>query len=93
MLNPDNFTPLLEKMIQLIHPQSSSPLLTQDDGLYSPDNQRVFPLTNGAFRIVSDDNYTSNFGLEWNTFQKTQIDKYSGLTVSQERFFAQTNWP
>ncbi|MFN8415880.1 MAG: class I SAM-dependent methyltransferase [Cytophagaceae bacterium] len=79
-------------MIQIIHPQTKAHLTNTQDGLISKDNQLLFPLKNGAYRLVSDDNYTSNFGLEWNTFQKTQIDKYSGLTVSEERFFAQTNW-
>ncbi len=42
--------------------------------------------------MVTEDNYASNFGLEWNTFQKTQIDKFSGSNVSETRFFTQTGW-
>lgn len=80
-------------MIQIIHPQTKAYLTPTEKGLINQANELLFPLKNGAYRLVSDDNYTSNFGLEWNTFQKTQIDKFSGLDVSEVRFFKQSNWP
>jgi 2-polyprenyl-3-methyl-5-hydroxy-6-metoxy-1,4-benzoquinol methylase len=80
-------------MIEIIHPQTKAPLIQTKEGLLNYEKQIQFPYKNGAYRLVPDDNYTSNFGLEWNTFQKTQIDKYSGLNVSEVRFFNQTHWP
>ena len=79
-------------MVVIIDPVSKKELKESETGLLDESNNVVYPMHNGAFRLVSDNNYTANFGLEWNTFQKTQIDKYSGNTVSEERFFAQTRW-
>jgi len=79
-------------MIEIIDPGSKKKLKESETGLLDEKGKLVYPLRNGAFRLVSDANYTSNFGLEWNTFQKTQIDKYSENTVSEERLFAQTAW-
>lgn len=79
-------------MIEIIDPVSKKKLKESETGLLDENGVLIYPIRNGAFRLVSDVNYTSNFGLEWNTFQKTQIDKYSGNTVSEERFFAQTCW-
>ena len=52
----------------------------------------VFPAENGAYRIVKDDNYSENFGFQWNKFVGTQVDKASKLDISKTRFFAETNW-
>jgi 2-polyprenyl-3-methyl-5-hydroxy-6-metoxy-1,4-benzoquinol methylase len=41
---------------------------------------------------VQDDNYTENFGYQWNKFATTQIDKAASIDMSQLRFFAETNW-
>ncbi len=79
-------------MVVIIDPVSKKELKESGTGLLDESGKVVYPMHNGAFRLVSDNNYTANFGLEWNTFQKTQIDKYSGNTVSEERFFAQTRW-
>ena len=77
--------------IDYINPLDKKEVIEQSDGLYQ-DGLLKFRLQDGAFRIVSDSNYTDNFGREWNEFQKTQIDKFSGKTISRERFFAQTGW-
>ena len=52
----------------------------------------IFPLKNGAYRIVSDDNYTENFGFQWTKFVGTQVDKATQLDISKVRFFAETGW-
>ncbi|WP_018344588.1 class I SAM-dependent methyltransferase [Cytophaga aurantiaca] len=79
-------------MIEIIDPVTKESLFEHAEGLTNSKGKLVYKLSEGAYRVVSDDNYTSNFGLEWNTFQKTQIDKFSGNNVSEERFFAQTRW-
>jgi len=79
-------------MIELIDPISNEILLESPEGLTDSANQIRYPYKDGAFRLVANDNYTANFGLEWNTFQKTQIDKFSGSSVSEDRLFAQTQW-
>ena len=35
----------------------------------------IFPYKNGAYRLVQDDNYTQNFGYQWNKFADIQIDR------------------
>ncbi len=77
--------------IQLINPSDSRPLTTGTDGL-SDGDKLVFPYKNGAYRIVEDDNYTENFGYQWNKFVGTQVDKVSNLDISKVRFFAETGW-
>ena len=42
-------------------------------------------------RFVSNQKYTSNFGLQWKVFRKTQIDK-KGVNISEIRFKKQTGW-
>jgi ubiquinone/menaquinone biosynthesis C-methylase UbiE len=36
-------------------------------------------------RFVDGDNYSAAFGLQWNTFKKTQFDSYTGKPITEER--------
>lgn len=39
------------------------------------------------------DNYSENFGVQWNKFDKTQLDlKNDGLSLSKDRFFQASGW-
>ena len=52
-----------------------------------------FPIINGVPRIAALENYTENFGVQWNKFDTTQLDRASdGLALSYQRFFAETAW-
>ena len=51
-----------------------------------------FPIINHIPRFVNLSNYADNFGMQWNLFSKTQIDSFSGVNVSEKRFFSATNW-
>jgi ubiquinone/menaquinone biosynthesis C-methylase UbiE len=78
--------------VQLINPITKRPMQVRNDGLVDPDGHK-FPLVGGAYRFVDDNNYTSNFGYQWNKFQKTQIDReQKNSSQSTERFFAATGW-
>ena len=79
-------------MIKLINPVNNLPIIEKINGLYSYEEELIYKYYQGAFRIVPDDNYSTNFGLQWNTFQKTQIDKYSGSNITHQRFFSETRW-
>ena len=77
--------------IQLINPFTNNLLSLAKDGLM--ENYAIsFPKKNGAYRVVADENYTENFGYQWNKFVGTQVDKASKLQISKTRFFAETNW-
>lgn len=38
------------------------------------------------------EDYTQNFGLEWNKHSKLQLDKFSGTTLSRDRFYGASGW-
>ena len=75
----------------LINPFNNEPLQFIENGLTDKQGN-LFPLINGAYRFVKEDNYTDNFGYQWNKFVTTQIDKLSKIDLSKQRFFAATNW-
>lgn len=77
--------------IQVIDPFTKLKLVMSKNGL-SLNSQIIFENINGAYRVLREEkNYTENFGLQWNTFAETQIDK-SNNTISRKRFFAETLW-
>jgi len=81
----------METPPQLQCPKHAEPL-APDSGA-RVDDARVlacsrgcrFPVVNQIPRFVSSDNYATGFGLQWNLFRKTQLDSYTGTTVSRER--------
>jgi SAM-dependent methyltransferase len=77
--------------IQLINPFTNNLLSLAKDGLME-NYAIIFPKKNGAYRVVEENNYTENFGYQWNKFVGTQVDKASKLQISKTRFFAETNW-
>ena len=77
--------------IEFIDPFTQHPLTLTDDGLKETNNM-VFPWVNGAYRITANNNYTDNFGFQWNRFAEIQIDKTANLEISKNRFFAETGW-
>ena len=67
--------------IKFINPLTQQPLAVCDDGLKA--NDIVFPMINGAYRVVADKNYTDSFGFQWNRFAEIQIDKSANLEISK----------
>ena len=55
--------------------------------------QKTYNIVKHIPRFVPLENYASNFGFEWTKHAKTQYDSYSGVKVSEERFFNETRWP
>ena len=51
-----------------------------------------FPVIDGIPRLVEMDNYGTSFGFQWNKHRQTQLDSYSGLTLSKDRLLAATGW-
>jgi ubiquinone/menaquinone biosynthesis C-methylase UbiE len=43
-------------------------------------------------RFVPNQNYAMSFGYQWTKHAKTQYDSYTGLKVSEKRFFEETGW-
>lgn len=51
-----------------------------------------FPIKRYIPRFVSSENYAESFGFQWNKHARTQIDKFSGINMSHDRFFQVTGW-
>jgi SAM-dependent methyltransferase len=51
-----------------------------------------YPIIRFVPRFAPPENYANSFGLQWNRFRQTQLDSYSGLPISRERFFRTTGW-
>jgi len=49
------------------------------------DGALTVPVTNGIPRFVASEAYTSSFGLQWNEFQRTQLDSFSRVPLSRDR--------
>ena len=49
-------------------------------------------IRNGIPRFVKQDNYTNNFGIQWNIHSKTQLDSYTNLSITHDRFYDVTGW-
>ena len=64
----------------------------QSGWLKTGDGKYQYPIVNGIPRFVVDSNYADNFGMQWNKFSKTQLDSYSGLLISSDRFWMATGW-
>lgn len=43
------------------------------------------PIVHGIPRFVPSSGYASAFGLQWNTFRQTQLDSYTGTTITRDR--------
>jgi len=78
--------------IPIINPKNNLPLYCEGSKLADYEGN-TFPIINGVARISDLDNYTENFGVQWNKFDKTQLDSDTdGLELSKQRFFAETHW-
>jgi SAM-dependent methyltransferase len=70
----------------------------RDDGeilegkLTSRKTGAVTPVISGVPRFAPRDNYTKNFGFQWNQFRATQLDSKTGLPLTANRFWANTKW-
>ena len=53
----------------------------------------AYPIIGGIPRFVPQENYAASFGLEWRQHARTQYDGYTGLKLSETRFFQETRWP
>ncbi len=60
--------------------------------LVSEDGHHRYLIREFIPRFVSELNYANNFGMQWNKFRQTQLDSYSGHSISADRFWKATGW-
>lgn len=64
-------------------PFHQKPIKRESNGLVCPDGDR-FPLKNGIPRFISN-SYAEAFGPEAKEYRVTQLDSYSGITITRDR--------
>ena len=67
-------------MISYIDPVTNEPVDYSIDKLYNKQN--VYHIVNSIPRFVPSDNYAEAFGLQWNTYKKTQLDSFTGYNFT-----------
>jgi ubiquinone/menaquinone biosynthesis C-methylase UbiE/uncharacterized protein YbaR (Trm112 family) len=78
--------------LRCVQPERHVADVALHDGiLVCSDCNEGYPVIGGVPRFVPRENYASGFGLEWTKHARTQYDSYSGLNVSERRFFEQTH--
>lgn len=75
-----------------INPKSQSVLIEKGDVLVDPFTNQCFPVVRGIPRFCPSENYSNSFGFQWNLFDHTQLDTYSGSDQSFQRFYGETGW-
>ena len=51
-------------------------------------SEHHYPIRDAVPRFTPSDHYSSSFGLQWNKYDKTQLDSHSGLSITRDRY----NW-
>jgi SAM-dependent methyltransferase len=80
------------KPLQFVHPLLFHPLELGSGCLFDRLSGEKFPVIRGIPRFCSPDNYTQSFGFQWNLFDTTQLDSFSEVDQSTQRFYAETGW-
>jgi len=78
--------------LALIDPMTRERLSLASAGLVDASGAIRYPLANGAFRLAAGEGYSANFGIQWNLFSRTQIDKFNNSDLSFVRLKAETGW-
>ena len=73
-----------KELDSLRDPLSGGLLIEKDNALFSHQGIK-YPIVRGIPRFVNVDNYTRDFGEQWNRFPKIQLDSYNGLDLSESR--------
>lgn len=78
--------------VSYVNPRSQNSLEVIPERLRDPSTGDIFEVVRGIPRFCSADNYSESFGFQWNQFDRTQLDIFSGAKHSQERFYGETEW-
>ena len=73
-------------------PICQSPLRLFSETLLCEVDNIKYGIINSVPRFCSNENYSESFGFQWNKFNHTQLDVYSGVDQSEDRFYLETGW-
>jgi len=68
------------------------PLYNRESDLVCQSCQAQYPVIDGIPRFIQGEDYGESFGFQWRKHYSTQLDSYSGLPISRNRFFSSTKW-
>jgi 2-polyprenyl-3-methyl-5-hydroxy-6-metoxy-1,4-benzoquinol methylase len=71
--------------MQLVCPEHQTSLILNDQDSFVCSYGCKYHIINKIPRFVSSDNYATSFGVQWNKFGLTQLDSYTGLSISEDR--------
>ena len=74
-----------KKLHMLRDPFDGSCMRVEGCNLVSAESGKSYSIVAGIPRFVSADNYSADFGSQWNMFPKTQLDSFSGVDVTESR--------
>jgi len=66
--------------------------IIEKGSLKCPKCNESYEIINFIPRFVPLKNYAEGFGLEWTLHAHTQYDSYTGVNISEKRFFEETKW-
>jgi SAM-dependent methyltransferase len=83
----------MNPIVPLVCPKTGEPLLsvpasdeiTEATTVLRSASGRSYPVIGGIPRFVPPENYAAAFGLQWKVFRKTQLDSYTGTSISRDR--------
>ena len=83
----------MKPIVPLVCPDTDEPLLavptsdeiTEGTTALRASSGASYPVVEGIPRFVPPENYAAAFGLQWKTFRRTQLDSYTGTSISRDR--------
>lgn len=78
--------------LKLINAKRNDSCLIESGILLCTECKSQYEIVRYVPRFVSQENYASGFGFQWNIHATTQYDNYSGGNPSEKRFFEETRW-
>jgi 2-polyprenyl-3-methyl-5-hydroxy-6-metoxy-1,4-benzoquinol methylase len=70
--------------LELLCPEHREVLRHAEEALACPQGCR-YPWIRGIPRFVSSNNYAAAFGRQWKAFRRTQLDSFTGTTITRDR--------
>ena len=64
----------------------------RSDWLIAEDGRHRYQVRDFVPRFVPESNYADSFSMQWNKFRQTQLDSYSGHSISSDLFWNATGW-
>ena len=67
----------------LVYPENGKRLIP-GGGSVNTECGHGYPIIRGIPRFVGAENYSKDFGIQWNMFPKTQLDSWTGLIIQKQ---------